>query len=103
MPTYAYRCPNCGHEYDKFQKISDSTRARCPKCRKRGEHVISVGGGLLFKGSGFYVTDYKRAGEKRPPEETAKTDGAKAEPAASKKPRTESKGRAGKRETGAES
>ena len=64
MPTYSYRCPQCGRGYDKFQKISDSTLAKCPECGTRGERVITGGAGLLFKGSGFYITDYKRAGEK---------------------------------------
>jgi putative FmdB family regulatory protein len=64
MPTYSYRCPKCGREYDKFQKISDTTLAGCPDCGTRGERVITGGAGLLFKGSGFYITDYKRAGEK---------------------------------------
>jgi putative FmdB family regulatory protein len=63
MPTYSYRCPECGHQYDKFQKISDTTRARCPECGTHGERLISGGAGLLFKGSGFYITDYKRAGD----------------------------------------
>ncbi len=64
MPTYSYRCPQCGFGYDKFQKISDTTLAKCPECGTRGERVITGGAGLLFKGSGFYITDYKRAGEK---------------------------------------
>ncbi len=83
MPTYAYACPQCGHEYDRFQKISDDTRAKCPECGTRGERLISGGVGLVFKGSGFYITDYKRAGEKRddkekkkPKEEKTKSDGS---------------------------
>ena len=62
MPTYGYRCPACGHEYEKLQKISDSTRVKCPRCGKKGERLISGGAGIVFKGSGFYETDYKRAG-----------------------------------------
>lgn len=63
MPTYGYRCP-AGHEYEKFQKITDQTRAKCPTCGKRGERLITGGAGLVFKGSGFYITDYKKkAGE----------------------------------------
>ena len=79
MPTYGYRCPGCGHEYEKLQKISDSTRIKCPKCGKRGTRLISGGAGIVFKGSGFYETDYKRAGEAK-----KKTDGADDKPAKSK-------------------
>lgn len=64
MPTYSYRCPACGHDYQKIQKITDNSRAKCPKCGARGERVITGGAGLIFKGSGFYITDYKRAPEK---------------------------------------
>jgi putative FmdB family regulatory protein len=74
MPTYGYRCPACGHEYEKFQKISDSTRTKCPKCGKRGERLISGGAGLVFKGSGFYITDYKKAAEKKPAKQDKKDD-----------------------------
>ena len=81
MPTYAYRCPGCGHEYEKLQKISDSTRIKCPKCGKRGTRLISGGAGIVFKGSGFYETDYKRAGA---PGEPKKTDGGDDKPAKSK-------------------
>ena len=66
MPTYEYRCPN-GHAFEKFSpRMTASRRMRCPTCGKMAERVISGGGGLVFKGSGFYATDYKRAGEKRP-------------------------------------
>jgi putative FmdB family regulatory protein len=77
MPTYAYACPKCGHEYEKLQKMSDETRAKCPECGTRGERLISGGVGLVFKGSGFYITDYKRAGE-------TKRDGEGAEKSAGK-------------------
>jgi putative FmdB family regulatory protein len=63
MPTYQYRCPSCGHEFEKFEKITAKTRRKCPQCATRAERVISGGAGLLFKGSGFYITDYKRSGE----------------------------------------
>ena len=65
MPTYEYKCPN-GHAFEKFfPKMTDRRRERCPQCGKRAERVISGGAGLVFKGSGFYITDYKRAGEKQ--------------------------------------
>ncbi len=89
MPTYGYNCPACGHEYEKMQKISDETRAACPKCGTVGERVISGGAGLVFKGSGFYETDYKRAGspkekEKDKPDAAAKDSSKSGEK--SKKP-----------------
>ena len=58
MPTYEYRCPE-GHTFDKFQRMSDPAEAECPECGKPGERVLSGGAGLLFKGEGFYITDYR--------------------------------------------
>ncbi|MCH7714837.1 MAG: zinc ribbon domain-containing protein [Gemmatimonadetes bacterium] len=85
MPTYGYRCPTCGHEYEKLQKISDATRIKCPRCGKRGERLISGGAGIIFKGSGFYETDYKRAGSAGAKEKTS-SDGDKPSKDTSKKP-----------------
>lgn len=62
MPTYLYRCPGCGHQFEKFHKITAKARAKCPACGRPAERVITGGAGLLFKGSGFYITDYKRGG-----------------------------------------
>jgi len=66
MPTYAYRCPACGHEFQKFHKMSVRTRPKCPACGAVAERVITGGVGLHFKGSGFYVTDYPKKGSKAP-------------------------------------
>lgn len=60
MPTYQYRCPSCGHEFEKVEKITAKARLKCPQCGTRAERMISGGALLLFKGSGFYITDYKR-------------------------------------------
>ncbi|HUK21035.1 MAG TPA: zinc ribbon domain-containing protein [Gemmatimonadales bacterium] len=61
MPTYEYRCPN-GHTFEKFYpQVNDRRRLRCPTCGKTAERIISGGGGIVFKGSGFYATDYKRS------------------------------------------
>lgn len=63
MPTYEYRCRACGHEFERFQKISDPPLKTCPACGKRRvERLISAGGGLVFKGPGFYATDYRKGG-----------------------------------------
>lgn len=62
MPTYEYRCPE-GHAFEKFQKMSDKPRASCPTCGKSATRQISGGAGLVFKGSGFYITDYGKDGK----------------------------------------
>jgi putative FmdB family regulatory protein len=58
MPTYEYRCPD-GHSFDLFQKMSDDPEAPCPECGKTASRQISGGAGFLFKGEGFYITDYR--------------------------------------------
>ena len=58
MPTYEYRCP-LGHEFERFQKMTDPPRAKCPVCGRNAVRQISGGAGLIFKGSGFYITDYR--------------------------------------------
>src|SRR2546426_9560465 len=65
MPTYEYKCP-AGHVFEKFYPtMNSSRRVRCPTHGKMAERQISGGAGLVFKGSGFYLTDYKRAGGKQ--------------------------------------
>lgn len=60
MPTYEYKCP-AGHLFEKtFPRITSKRHAKCPKCGRRAERLISGGAGVHFKGSGFYATDYKR-------------------------------------------
>ena len=61
MPTYEYVCP-AGHEFEKFQKMSARPGARCPVCKRPAVRQISGGAGLVFKGSGFYITDYPKSG-----------------------------------------
>ena len=62
MPTYEYRCPACGTDFEKFQKMSDEPVADCPSCGSPAVRQLSAGAGLHFKGSGFYITDYKKSG-----------------------------------------
>lgn len=64
MPTYAYRCRKCGHRFELFHSIKDDKPKRCPKCRSRSDRVPAGGAGVLFKGSGFYITDYRSQGYK---------------------------------------
>jgi len=60
MPTYEYECQACGASFERFQSITEEPIRRCPKCRRaKARRLISAGGGLLFKGSGFYITDYR--------------------------------------------
>jgi len=80
MPTYEYLCPK-GHRFEKLQKISDRSRPRCPECDAVAERKISGGAGLLFKGSGFYITDYGKDGKGPRKEGTEKSEAAeKSEP-----------------------
>ena len=65
MPTYEYECLRCGHIFDTFQKITDKPLSRCPKCRGKINRRIGAGAGILFKGSGFYATDYRSDGYKK--------------------------------------
>ncbi len=63
MPTYEYRCHECGHEFEEFQKMTADPLVVCPSCGKHTlKRVMGTGGGLIFKGSGFYLTDYKKNG-----------------------------------------
>lgn len=64
MPTYEYQCPQ-GHRFDLFQRMSDEPRAQCPECGAESQRVISGGAGFLFKGDGFYVTDYRSESYKK--------------------------------------
>ena len=60
MPTYDYLCSNCGHKFENFQPITASPLRKCPKCLKmRLQRLIGSGAGIIFKGSGFYQTDYR--------------------------------------------
>lgn len=58
MPTYEYRCV-AGHQFEQFQRMSEAPLDRCPQCGEAAERLLSAGAGLLFKGSGFYITDYR--------------------------------------------
>lgn len=61
MPTYEYVCTKCGHEMEAFQSMKDAPLKQCPACKKAGlKRKVGGGAGLIFKGSGFYITDYKK-------------------------------------------
>ena len=59
MPTYEYECEKCGHRFEIFQSMKDEPKKRCPKCKGKLRRLIGTGAGMIFKGSGFYVTDYR--------------------------------------------
>ena len=81
MPTYAYECIACGHTFDVFSKITAKATARkCPVCGGRAKRQITGGAGFLFKGEGFYVTDY-RSEEYRSKEKAEKGSGGGEEKA----------------------
>ena len=71
MPTYEYQCQKCGHVFEAFQSITDEPLKECPVCKGPVKRLISSGAGLIFKGSGFYETDYKK---KESTKETVKKD-----------------------------
>lgn len=87
MPTYDYECDACGHEFELFQQISESPKKKCPACRKpKLRRLFGTGAALMFKGSGFYKTDYRSeaykkaaAAESKPAADSASSE---AKPAA---------------------
>lgn len=92
MPTYEYACPSCGHQFEKFQSMKDAPLKECPACgKKKVKRLVGGGAGLIFKGTGFYITDYKKksggeskSGESKPSE--AKSSGSEAKPASTPTP-----------------
>jgi putative FmdB family regulatory protein len=61
MPTYEYECKSCHHKFEAFQSIKDQPLKKCPKCGKSLRRLFGGGMGIIFKGSGFYTTDYKHS------------------------------------------
>jgi putative FmdB family regulatory protein len=96
MPTYDYRCNECGHEFEEFQSIKADALKTCPKCQKESlQRLIGPGAALIFKGSGFYLTDYRSEGYRKAAKAekdssgTPKADGASTK-TESPAPKTES-------------
>jgi len=65
MPNYDFECLSCHHKFEMFQNMSDKVLTKCPKCGKKVKRLIGAGGGLIFKGSGFYATDYKKPSKEK--------------------------------------
>ena len=87
MPTYEYKCDACGHAFEEFQQMTDKPLRGCPKCRRRKlRRLIGAGAAVIFKGSGFYQTDY------RSKEYTSKANAEKSSSSASSsdKPKSDS-------------
>ena len=100
MPTYQYQCKNCGHELEELQSMTEPPLVRCPNCKNDTlVRVISSGSGLIFKGSGFYLTDYKKSGSSEEPKpakkkEEKKTDSSPPPTPPESKPSSDGKTRA---------
>ena len=91
MPTYDYRCGECGHELELFQSFSESPKRKCPECgRLKLKRVIGTGAGIIFKGSGFYETDYRSDSYKKGAEAEKKA-GETSKPKDSKDKKNEKK------------
>ena len=65
MPTYDYKCTQCGHDFEMFQSMSESHIKKCPECGGNVRRLVGGGSCLIFKGSGFYVTDYVKGKEQK--------------------------------------
>ena len=74
MPTYDYQCVDCGYEFEYFQGMSDEPLRICPKCNGNVRRKISGGTGLIFKGSGYYITDYRKKSATVDTKNTKKTE-----------------------------
>lgn len=86
MPTYEYQCDACDHNFDEFQSFSEKPLKKCPKCGKpKLRRMFGTGAAILFKGSGFYKTDYRSESYKS----AAKAEQAQAKPAESKSEATD--------------
>ncbi len=102
MPTYEYECDACGHRFEKFQSITAKPVRTCPECgQSRAKRLLGTGAALLFKGSGFYATDYRSPSYKDAAKsetetgDSAKPDAAKGGAKAGGKAATENKSRGG--------
>jgi putative FmdB family regulatory protein len=98
MPTYQYRCTACKHEFEELQSMTDEPLQSCPKCGGRVKRLISGGAGVIFKGSGFYATDYRGPKYKKDAalDSSSGSGPGKSDPGSSKTGSSEVKSPAGK-------
>jgi len=100
MPTYEYECTNCGHRFEKFQNITAEPLKSCPMCSGIVRRLIGTGGGLIFKGTGFYITDYRSEDYKKQAkkDKPASTDSTDKKTTTKEKSSTSSAGTSGKKD-----
>lgn len=91
MPTYEYRCAECGNEFEKFGRMSDPPVQACPACGAEAQRKMSAGAGLLFKGSGFYITDYRGDSYKKAAASDAASGGGESKAESKGEGKSESK------------
>ena len=93
MPTYQYRCTQCGHELEELQSITEAPLTRCPACQAETlARVMGTGVGLIFKGSGFYLTDYKKPAKPGGPKHDEKAPSKPADSTKSETPKSPAAG-----------
>jgi putative FmdB family regulatory protein len=93
MPTYDYVCDGCGHAFELFQSMTDAVKKTCPKCKKQKlRRLIGAGGAIVFKGSGFYKTDYRSESYKKGAEAEKGSAGGKSGDGGGTKPEAKGKG-----------
>ncbi|NLX96812.1 MAG: zinc ribbon domain-containing protein [Rhodopirellula sp.] len=89
MPTYDYECDGCGHAFELFQRISENPKRKCPKCGKQKlRRLIGAGAAIMFKGSGFYSTDYRSESYKKAASAEKTANGSSTSKPAEKKTET---------------
>lgn len=86
MPTYEYECKKCSHVFEQFQRMSDAPLKRCPKCKGTLRRLMGTGAGIIFKGSGFYQTDYRSESYKKAASADTASSTATSKPATDSKP-----------------
>lgn len=92
MPTYDYRCNACGHEFELFQSMTEPVKKKCPQCAKLAlERLIGTGAAVLFKGAGFYETDYRSEGYKKAADAEKKAAEGKSDSNAKSETKTKTK------------
>lgn len=87
MPIYGYRCSNCGHQFEIQQRMSDEPLKACPKCQGKLTKILYPTG-VIFKGSGFYTTDYKGSGKEPASSNGTSSGGSETKPSSETKPET---------------